>query len=144
MQNTLLQMDKVLAESMKEFIIFVSPDDDKMLEAYRIMKVLFSRNPMAKVGTVVTGIDYMIEVDRVNNKMSGAVKKFLDKELYKYGFLYKIKREFNTFSNSSSVEDNLTACLSNIAQIIMHRLNLDESSLSSGLFFKRIFAEHAH
>ena len=139
MQNDLLQLNSFLQDSIREFVVMVPPDKNKMLDAYRIIKTIFSYNPLAKIGAIITGIDHMYEIEAVYNKMSDSVRKFLDKELHKYGFLFKVKERVDSQSNISSFYDaDLTACISNIAQIIVLRLNLGEQNSGTGSFFKKI------
>jgi MinD-like ATPase involved in chromosome partitioning or flagellar assembly len=141
-QDSLFYMNPLLRKSIEEFLVFVSPDKNSMLNSYKVIKTIFSNNPVAKIGTIITDIEHMYEIDAVFNKMFSAVKKFLVKELYKYGFLFKLKQEINNNSNIASFYDaDLTACISNIAQIIILRLNLEENVKSSGALFKNIFNE---
>lgn len=141
-QDSLCYMNPLLRKSVEEFLVFVSPDKNSMLNSYKVIKTIFSHNPVAKIGTIITDIEHMYEIDAVFNKMFSAVKKFLVKELYKYGFLFKLKQEINNNANIASFYDvDLTACISNIAQIIILRLNLEENVKSSGALFKNIFNE---
>ncbi|MFH1062554.1 MAG: hypothetical protein V1747_06675 [Candidatus Omnitrophota bacterium] len=141
-QDSLYYMNPLLRKSIEEFLVFVSPDKNSMLNSYKVVKTIFSNNPVAKIGTIITDIEHMYEIDAVFNKMFSAVKKFLVKELYKYGFLFKLKQEINNNANIASFYDaDLTACISNIAQIIILRLNLAENVKSSGELFKNVFNE---
>jgi hypothetical protein len=84
----------------------------------------------------------MYEIDAVYEKMAGAVKKFLDKELHKYGFLFKLKQEVDSKANIASFYDaDLTACISNIAQIIVLRLSLNEANYPQEALFKKMLGE---
>ena len=139
MQKDLRGLNPKFRDAIKEFVVMVPPDKNKMLESYRIIKTIFSFNPLAKIGSIITNIDHMYEIDAVYSKMSSAVKKFLDKELHKYGFLFKVKEKMDSTANISSFYDaDLTACISNIAQIIVLRLNLGEQMAGSGSFFKNM------
>ncbi|MBU1087816.1 MAG: hypothetical protein KKD05_09920 [Candidatus Omnitrophica bacterium] len=141
-QDSLFYMNPLLRKSIEEFLVFVSPDKNSMLNSYKVIKTIFSNNPVAKIGTIITDIEHMYEIDVVFNKMFSAVRKFLVKELYKYGFLFKLKQEVNNNSNIASFYDaDLTACISNIAQIIILRLNLEENVKSNGELFKNVFNE---
>jgi len=141
-QDSLCYMNPLLRNSIEEFLVFVSPDKNSMLDSYKVIKTIFSNNPIAKIGTIITDIEHMYAIDVVFNKMFSSVKKFLVKELYKYGFLFKLKQEVNNNSNIASFYDaDLTACISNIAQIIILRLNLDENVKSNGELFKNILNE---
>ncbi|MBU1043342.1 MAG: hypothetical protein KJ915_02960 [Candidatus Omnitrophica bacterium] len=141
-QDSLFYMNPLLRKSIEEFLVFVSPDKNSMLNSYKVVKTIFSHNPVAKIGTIITDIEHMYEIDVVFNKMFLAVKKYMVKELYKYGFLFKLKQEVNNNSNIASFYDaDLTACISNIAQIIILRLNLEENAKSNGELFKNVFTE---
>ncbi len=141
-QDSLCYMNPLLRKSIEEFLVFVSPDKNSMLNSYKVIKTIFSNNPIAKIGTIITDIEHLYEIDVVFKKMFSSVKKFLVKELYKYGFLFKLKQEVNNNSNIASFYDaDLTACISNIAQIIILRLNLEENVKSNGKLFKNVFNE---
>ncbi len=142
MQKNLSNISCLLAETMKEFLVLVPPDKNKMLNSYKIIKTIFHHNTLAKIGIVVINIDHMYEIEVVFNKLEGAVKKFLDKELYKYGFLFKIKPSANAKANIASFYDaDLTACISNIAQIVVLRSNVEETVVAEGSFFKKIITD---
>lgn len=138
-RQDLTLVDSFAQESVTEFLISVPPDKDKMLKSYKTIKTIFSRNPLAKIGIIVTEIEHMYEIERVYNKMVQAVSKFLDKELYKYGFLFKIKESIPMQNNIASFYDtDITACISNIAQILVLRLNVGESGVHPKEFFKKL------
>lgn len=142
MQKDLQDAKSLIKETVREFLVLVPPDKQKMLIAYKIIKLIFSDNPLAKIGTIITEIDHMYEIDAVYEKMSGAVKKFLDKELHKYGFLFKLKQEVDSKANIASFYDaDMTACISNIAQIIVLRLSLGEENYPRQPLFKRLVGE---
>ena len=141
-KDSLTYMNPLLRKSIQEFLVLASPDKHCMLNSYKVIKTIFSNNPVAKVGAIVTDIEHMYEIDAVFNKMALAVKKFLVKELYKYGFLFKLKQEVDSNANIASFYDaDLTACISNIAQIIILRLNLEETVSPNGELFKNVFSE---
>jgi MinD-like ATPase involved in chromosome partitioning or flagellar assembly len=141
-QKSLTFMNPLLGKSIEEFLILVSPVKECMLDAYKVIKAIYSSNPVAKVGTIITDIEHMYEIDAVFNKMFSAVKKFLVKELYKYGFLFKLKQEVDSNTNIASFYDaDLTACISNIAQIVILRLNLEENVSPSGELFENVLSE---
>jgi len=142
MQKDLQDAKPLIKDSINEFLVLVPPDKQKMIIAYKIIKSIFSDNPLAKIGTIITEIDHMYEIDAVYEKMSGAVRKFLDKELHKYGFLFKLKQEVDSKANIASFYDaDLTACISNIAQIIVLRLSLNEANYPREALFKKILGE---
>ncbi|MFH1459841.1 MAG: hypothetical protein ABIG64_05650 [Candidatus Omnitrophota bacterium] len=143
MQQNLLKISPVFKDLIREFLVLVNPESNNMINAYKVMKIIFAHNPLAKVGAIIADIDHMYEIDKIYNKLAGAVRKFLDKELYKYGFMFKIKQEIDSNTNIASFYDaDLTACISNIAQIIVLRLNLEETNPAAGkMFFKRIVDE---
>ena len=137
MQKNFFSMKTLLKDMVREFLVMAVPDKRRMLESYRIMKGIFQNNPLSKIGVVVTDVDHMYEIDIVYNKLAQTVTKFLDKELYKCGFLFKIRQELDYKTSIASFYDaDLTACISNIAQIIVLRLNVDEGTLNKGTFFK--------
>ncbi|MCP4649308.1 MAG: MinD/ParA family protein [PVC group bacterium] len=139
MQRNLMNMHELLPEQIREFLVLTYPDKNKMIESYRTMKMISQRNPLTKIGVVVAEVDHMYEIDAVYDKMSGAVRKFLDKELYKGGFLFKIKQDLDVNATIASFYDaDLTACISNIAQIVVLRLNLGENIVSKEAFFKKM------
>ena len=118
----------LINKQVGEALVLVSPDKEEMLNAYKIIKLIFLHNPLAKIGAIITEIDHMYEIDAVYEKMSHVVKRYLDKELYKYGFLFKLKQEVGSKANIASFYDaDLRACISNIAQIIILRLNLEKT-----------------
>ncbi len=132
----------LINKQIRESLVLVSPDKHEMLNAYKIIKFIFLHNPLAKIGTILTEIGHMYEIDAVYDKMSRVVKKYLDKELYKYGFLFKLKQEVGSKANIASFYDaDLTACISNIAQIIILRLNLEKSDSKQKPLFKRMLTE---
>ncbi len=132
----------IITDKMRECLVLVSPDKHEMLMAYKIIKSILLKNPLAKIGTIITEIDHMYEIEAVFEKMSNAVKNFLDKELYKYGFLFKLKQEAGSNANIASFYDSdLRACISNIAQIIILRLNLERSELDQSPEFKRMLTD---
>ncbi len=132
----------LINKQMRESLVLVSPDKHEMLNAYKIIKLIFLHNPLAKIGTIITEIDHMYEIDAVYEKMSHVVKKYLDKELYKYGFLFKLKQDVGSKANIASFYDaDLRACISNIAQIIILRLNLEKSDSKQKPMFKRMLTE---
>ncbi len=117
----------LINKQIGEVLVLVSPEKQAMLNAYKIIKLIFLHNPLAKIGAIITEIDHMYEIDGVYDKMSDVVKKYLDKELYKYGFLFKLKQDIGSKANIASFYDaDLRACISNIAQIIILRLNLEK------------------
>ena len=98
-----------------------------MLHFYKVIKKIYLENSLVKVGIVVINSDSMYEIDAVYNKLSHVVKKFLDKELYKCGFLFKIKqgvesRNIVAYSFDSDQND----CISNIADMLVNRLCLSQ------------------
>lgn len=132
----------LINNQMRESLVLVSPDKHEMLNAYKIIKLIFLYNPLAKIGTIITEIDHMYEIDAVYDKMAYVVKKYLDKELYKYGFLFKLKQEVGSKANIASFYDaDLMACISNIAQIIILRLNLEKSDSKQKPLGKRMLTE---
>ena len=132
----------LINSQIKELLVLVSPEKTEMLNAYKIIKLIFQHNPLAKIGTIITEIDHMFEIDAVYDKMSHVVKKYLDKELYKYGFLFKLKQEAGSKANIASFYDaDLRACISNIAQIIILRLNLEKSDSKQKPMSKRMLTE---
>ncbi|MDD5745685.1 MAG: hypothetical protein PHO30_00330 [Candidatus Omnitrophica bacterium] len=142
-QDNLRRMEPVLRDVIREFLVIVPPQKEPMLDSYRAIKRIFSHNPLAKIGVIITDIAHMYEVEAVYTTMAGAVRKFLDKELYKYGFLFSVKQEMDAKANIASFYDaDLTACISNIAQIVVLRLNPGESGTSAGLFFRKITADY--
>ncbi|MBU4305410.1 MAG: hypothetical protein KJ893_07320 [Candidatus Omnitrophica bacterium] len=141
-QKNFTQRYSFFNDVIREFLLLVPPEKNKMLAAYKIIKTIFSYSPRAKIGTIITDIDHMYEVEAVYHKMAAAAGKFLDKELYKYGFLFKIKQEVDSTANIASFYDaDLTACISNIAQIIVLRLNIGEAQASSPSMFRKIIAD---
>ncbi len=127
-QKNLSNVRHLLRESLSDFLMLIPPDKDKMLNFYKLMKKIFLENPLAKIGIVVTNIDHMYEINAVYNKISQVVKKFLDKELYKYGFLFKIKQGVeskNTIGYSFDSDHNES--ISKIAQIFANRLKPAET-----------------
>lgn len=142
LQNNFLTYTQNLLHSMREFLVMVPPQKEKMMAAYKVIKKIFFDNPQAKIGIVAMGIEHLYEVDAVFKKMFSVTKKFLLKELSKYGFLYKIQSQDNEQAHIVSFYDaDLTACISNIAQIVVLRSNLAEPVLRGGSFFKKIITE---
>ena len=132
----------LINKQMRESLVLVPPDTREMLNAYKIIKLIFLHNPLAKIGTIITEINHMYEIDAVYEKMSHVVEKYLDKKLYKYGFLFKLKQEVGSKANIASFYDaDLRACISNIAQIIILRLNLEKSDSKQKPLFKRMLTE---
>ncbi|MCG2712197.1 MAG: hypothetical protein L6416_07750 [Candidatus Omnitrophica bacterium] len=132
----------LINRQMRESLVLVSPDKHEMLNAYKIIKLMFLHNPLAKIGVIITEIEHMYEIDAVYDKMARVVKKYLDKELYKYGFLFKLKQDVGSEANIASFYDaDLMACISNIAQIIILRLNLEKSESKQKPLFKRMLTE---
>ncbi|MFH2138280.1 MAG: hypothetical protein ABII88_07180 [Candidatus Omnitrophota bacterium] len=139
MQKNLFAAKSALNDLGTEFLVISAPDKNRILDSYRIIKTIFQSNPLSKVGLVVTDVNHMYEIDAVYNKMFGAVKKFLDKELYKCGFLFKIRQDVDFKATIASFYDaDLTACISNIAQIVLLRLNLGGDVITKGSFFKKM------
>ncbi len=142
-QKNLRTVVESLGDLMNEFVVTVSPNQESMLSSYRMVKGVFGCNPLARIGMITISIDHMYQIEVVYNKMSGAVRKFLDKELYKYGFLFKVKPDNETANKIASFYDaDLNACISNIAQIVLLRLNLETGGLGVSLF-KRMIQESA-
>ncbi len=140
-QNNLPKVNSLIRDSIREYVMLVSPDKIKMLSTYKIIKAVFTYNTLAKIGLIITDINHMYEIEAVYSRIAGAVIKFLDKELFKYGFLFKLKQEVNTTANMASFYDaDLTACISNIAQIIVLRLNLGGANAAPGFFFKNFLS----
>lgn len=132
----------LLNKQIEESLVLVSPDKHEMMNAYKIIKLIFLHNPLAKIGAIITEIDHMYEIDAVYDKMSHVVNKYLDKELYKYGFLFKLKQEVGSKANIASFYDaDLRACISNIAQIIILRLNLEKSDSKHKPMSKRMLTK---
>ncbi|MBI4845339.1 MAG: hypothetical protein HY810_02515 [Candidatus Omnitrophica bacterium] len=139
-RRNLQDMRRFLENSIREFLVLVSPDKDDMLSAYAVIKSIFNADILAKIGVIITEINHMYEIDAVYDKLYQAVQKFLDKQLYKYGFLFKINQDVDSTANIASFYDaDLTACISNIAQIVVLRLNLGNESSAGGAFFTRLF-----
>jgi len=141
-QRNLLNISNLFKELIAEFLILVCPEKEKMLNSYKTIKTIFSLSPLAKIGIIITEVDHMYKIELIYNKMLHAARKFLDKELYKYGFLFKIKKEIDAKTHIASFYDaDITACISNIAQIVVLRLNLGDATASAGAFFKRIITD---
>jgi len=131
-----------LRETIREFLVMVSPDKHKMLQAYKMIKSIFMHEPLANIGLIVSNIEHMYEIENVFVKMSAAARKFLDKELYKYGFLFKLRQSTATAAPLATFYDaDLTACISNIAQIVVLRLNLGESASASGASLRNVLTQ---
>lgn len=126
-RKNLLNVRHLLRGSLSDFLMLIPPDKDKMLNFYKLMKKIFLENPLAKIGIVVTNIDHMYEINAVYNKTSQVVKKFLDKELYKYGFLFKIKQGVESKNTiGHSFDSDFNESISKIAQILVSRLKVAE------------------
>ncbi|RKY34209.1 MAG: hypothetical protein DRP78_06890 [Candidatus Omnitrophota bacterium] len=126
-----------------EFLVMCSPDKNELLNVYKIIKMIFSHNFVAKIGLISTNIAHMYEVDAVYNYLNRIVKKYLDRELYKYGFLFKLKQQESSKAHINSFYDaDLTACISNIAQIVVLRLNLPDNMHERKSFFNYILGEN--
>ncbi|MCK4993644.1 MAG: hypothetical protein KAS13_01185 [Candidatus Omnitrophica bacterium] len=138
LENAMPLINKQIGESL----VLVSPDKQEMLNAYKIIKLIFLHDPWAKIGAIITEIDHMYEIDAVYDKMSHVVKKYIDKELFKYGFLFKLKLGVGSKANIASFYDaDLRACISNIAQIIILRLNLEKSEPKYKQISKRMLTK---
>lgn len=139
-QGTLLKMETVLPDPLREFILFVARDKFKMLAAYKTIKSIFSLHPLAHAGIIITPIRHAFEADLVHDRMSGAVEKFLGRELHRYGFLYKSEKEPDAaFLSDSFCEADVTTCISNIVQNLVSRVHRTGSS-SQGHFFSNLCA----
>jgi len=139
-KNFLIHGD-YLSPVTREFLVLVDANKEKMIDAYKIIKNIFHNNPAAKIGVIVADVEKVREVEAVYDKMQKVVRKFLNKELYKYGFLYKLKPDSQIDKKYASFYDaDLTACISNIAQIVILRSSLSELPLGPDSFFKTIIS----
>jgi MinD-like ATPase involved in chromosome partitioning or flagellar assembly len=103
-----------------------------------VIKRIYLDNPDVNVGIVVNNSDSMHEIDAVYNKISHVVKKFLDKELYKYGFLFKIKQGVESKNVVGySFDSDQNDCISNIAEILVNKLYRSESENDGVQFLKK-------
>lgn len=122
-QKSLSNIRNFLKKSISDFLMLVPPDKDKMLHFYKVIKKIYLEDSLAKVGIVVINSDSMYEIDAVYDKISHVVKKFLDVELFMYGFLFKIKQGIESKNIVGySFDSDQNDCISNIAEILVDRI----------------------
>jgi MinD-like ATPase involved in chromosome partitioning or flagellar assembly len=139
--SSFYRMIPQLKQSVRDFLITHPPEKDKLMDSYKIIKNIYFNNPQAKIGVVVSAVNYFYEMDVSYKKISYAVRKYLKKEIFKYGFLFEVtekhqSRELNMLEGDSNWKD----CLSNIAQNIIFRLKSDQVGIPHDSFFEKLLA----
>ncbi|MCM8812890.1 MAG: hypothetical protein NC924_03010 [Candidatus Omnitrophica bacterium] len=137
---TLPAFRQELSSTVWEFLVRVAPESAALAQAYRTIKTIFSENPLTKIGVIISDIEHMYEIEPTYAAIAGAVKKYLDKELYKYGFLFRIQPADAAANIASFYDADLSACVSNIAQIILLRLSLHSAESGQEKFFETVYA----
>jgi len=130
-----------LKQSVRDFLITHPPEKNKLINSYKTIKNIYWNIPQAKIGMIVSSVNYFYEMDISYKKISHAVRKYLKRDIFKYGFLFRIsEKNHSTELNSQDMDSNWVDCLSNIAQNIIFRLKSDQVGIPQDSFFKRMLS----
>ncbi|MFH1777087.1 MAG: hypothetical protein ABH952_05975 [Candidatus Omnitrophota bacterium] len=124
---------QALAKNIQTFILIAPAATPEMIKTYQIIKAIYYHNPRGEIGLVVDGAEEEFKADSIFAKIAEVTSKYLNKEVLKFGNLcYKMKDlhcEKNRQTSHISIYDaRLQASISNIAQIIVLRMNVNNGS----------------
>jgi hypothetical protein len=139
--NAFSKILKLPEKAVDEYILCVPPMKNRMLDAYRSIKTILMKKPAARIGILITEANRISEPDAVFGKLREVVAKFLNKEIYKYGYLFDKKIASKQSNEPVSNEANSFAdCISNIAQVILFRLKSNLPFKDEKPFFEQLIS----
>lgn len=126
-----------------EFLLIVPAKTKEIIHAYQMAKTIFHKNKNAQLGLVIEGADEEFKADAIFAKMAEMISRYLNKEVLRFGNIY-YKKDLDPGTGPrtnfiSMYDAELQAAISNIAQIIILRMNVAAGVENPNMFFERLF-----
>jgi flagellar biosynthesis protein FlhG len=86
-------------------ILITSPEPPAIVDAYAVTKVLLKKEPAKRIKLVVNSVSGFKEAETVFTQINSAVKRFLNKDIDFYGYLF--------------YDDKLKECVSNQQAVVL-------------------------
>lgn len=124
------------------FLIIVPGSTAGMIDAYAMLKTVAQNNKTMEIGLVIDGTSETYRSDAIFAKMAEMASRYINKEVLPYGNLCQRLKNAALDAhpvNAVSIYDaELHAAISNIAQVIILRMNVQTTAAAPGLFFERL------
>ncbi len=84
-------------------ILITSPEPPAIVDAYAVTKVLLKKEPTKRIKLVVNSVNGFKEAEMVYTQINSAVKRFLNKDIDFYGYLFYDEQLKECVSNQQAV-----------------------------------------